>query len=52
MTMLVVPKGKPVHQVFNCPTVISGPLSSGSVTNLMLVTAFNNYLTPRSAEVW
>ena len=32
----------------HCPAANVGPLSSGSVTNLILTTAFDTYLTPRS----
>ena len=48
--LLLVPPGKPVHQAIHCPTANSGPLSKDSVTNLMLIIAFDAYLTPRSSR--
>ena len=46
--------GKADHQAIHCPTANFGPLSRGSVTNSMLITVFDTYLTPRSpgASVW
>ena len=38
------------HQAIHCPTANSGPLSKDSVTNLMLIIAFDAYLTPRSSR--
>ena len=33
--------GKPDHQAIHCPIANFGPLSSGSVTNPMLITVFD-----------
>ena len=46
--LLLVLPGKPDHQAVHCPTANFGQLSRGSVTKLMLITAFDAYLTPRS----
>ena len=43
---------KPDHQTIHCPTAIFGPLSRGSITNPILITVFDTYLTPRSPETW
>ena len=40
--------GQPEHQAIHCPTANFGPLSRGSVTNAILITVFDTYLTPRS----
>ena len=40
--------GKPNQQAIHCPTAGLEPLSRGSVTNPMLITVFDTYLTPRS----
>ena len=42
------PLGKPDHQALQCPTANFGPLLKGSVTNQMLITVFDIYLTPKS----
>ena len=39
---------QPDHQAIHCPVTNFGPLVRGSVTNLILITAFDAYLTPRS----
>ena len=44
--------GKPDQQAIHCPTANFGPLSRDSVTNPMLITVFDNYLTPRSSRAW
>ena len=46
--------GKADHKAIHCPTANFGPLSRGSVTNSMLITVFDTYLTPMSpgASVW
>ena len=41
---------KPVHQATHCPTTNFEPLLRGSVTNPMLITAFDTYSTPRHQE--
>ena len=43
---------KPDHQAIHCPTANSGPLSRGGVTNSILITVFDNYLTPMSPGAW
>ena len=50
VSLLLDSPGKPDHQAIYCPTANFVPLSSGSVTNTMLITVFDNYLTPRSPE--
>ena len=50
--LLLDPPGKPDHQAIHCPTVNFGPLSSGSVTNSILITGFDTYLTPMSPGAW
>ena len=44
--------GKLAHQAIHCPAASFGPLPRGSVTNSMLITAFDTYLTPRSPGAW
>ena len=39
---------QPDHQAIHCPVTNFGPLVRGSVTNPILITAFDAYLTPRS----
>ena len=39
---------QPDHQTIHCPMANFGPLVRGSVTNPMLITAFDAYLTPTS----
>ena len=41
---------KPDHQAIHGPTANFRSLSRGSVTNPMLITAFDAYLTPRSSS--
>ena len=43
---------KPDHQAIQCPTANFGPLSKVSVTNPMLITVLDTYLTPRSPGAW
>ena len=43
---MLVPPGKPDLQAIHCPTTNFGPPSRGSITSLMLITAFDAYLTP------
>ena len=43
--LVLVPQNKPVHQAIHYPTANFGPLSKGSVTNPMLITAFDTHLT-------
>ena len=50
--LLLVLPGKPDHQAIHCPTANFGPLSRGNVTNPMLITAFDTYVTPRSPGAW
>ena len=45
---MLVPPGKPDLQAIHCPTTNFGPPSRGSITSLMLITAFDAYLTPMS----
>ena len=45
--LLLVLSGKPDHEAIHCPTANVGRLSSGSVTNPMLITVFDAYLTPK-----
>ena len=41
--------GQTITRLFiHCPTANFGPLSKDSITNPMLITAFDAYLTPRS----
>ena len=42
------PPGKPDHQAIHCLTANFGPLSRGSVTNPILITVIDTYLTQRS----
>ena len=37
---------RPDYQATHCPTANFGPLSSGSITNPILITVFDTYLTP------
>ena len=37
--LLLDPTSKPDHQAIHCPTANFGPLSRGSITNPMLITA-------------
>ena len=46
------PLGKPDQQAIHSPTANFGPLSTGSVTNPMLITVFDTYLTLRSPGAW
>ena len=46
------PQGKPDLLAIQCPVANFGPLSRGSVTNLMLINVFDTYLTPRSLGAW
>ena len=46
------PPGKPDQQAIHCPTANFGPLSTGSVTNPILITVFDTYLTLRSPGAW
>ena len=50
--LLLDSPGKPDHQAIHCPTANFGPLSRGSVTNPILITVFDTYLTPRSPVAW
>ena len=50
--LLLDPPGKPDHQAIHGVTANFGPLSSGSVTNPILITVFDTYLTPRSPGAW
>ena len=50
--LLLDPPGKIDHQAIHCPTANFGPLSRCSVTNAILITVFDNYLTPRSPGAW
>ena len=43
---------KPDHQAIHCPTVNFGALLRDSVTNPILITVFDTYLTPRSPAAW
>ena len=43
----LIPPGKPGIEGIHYPTSYFGPLSKGSVTKPMLITAFDAYLTPR-----
>ena len=49
---LLDPSGKPNHQAIHCPIANFGPLSRGSVTNSILITVFDTYLTPRPPGSW
>ena len=44
--------GKPNQQTIHFPTANFGPLLGDNVTNPMLITVFNTYLTPSSPGVW
>ena len=46
------PPGRPTHRAIHCPTANFGQPSTCSITNPMLVTAFDTYLTPRSPGAW
>ena len=46
--LLLDSSGKPNHQAIHCSTANFGPLSRGSVTNPILITVFETYLTSRS----
>ena len=46
--LLLDTPGKPDHQVIHCPAANFGSLSRGSVTNHILITVFDTYLTLRS----
>ena len=51
--LLLDPPGKPDHQaIANCSKANFGPLSSGSITNPMLITVFDTYLTLTSPGAW
>ena len=50
--LLLVPPDKPVHQAIHYPTANFGPLLRGSITNPMLITVFDTYLTPVSPGAW
>ena len=39
------PPGRPTHRAIHCPTANFGQPSTCSITNPMLVTAFDTYLT-------
>ena len=43
---------KPDHQGIHCPIANFGLLSTSSITNPILITVFDTYLTPRSPEPW
>ena len=49
---MLFPLGKPSHQAIHYPTANFGPLSTGSITNSMLITAFDTNLTLRSLGAW
>ena len=46
------PRGKTDHQAIHCPTANFGSLSRGSVTKPMLITVFDNDMTPESPGAW
>ena len=46
--LMLDPLGKPGHKAIHWPTANFGPLLRGSLTNPMLITVFDAYLTPRS----
>ena len=50
--VLLDPSGKHDQQAILCPIANFGPLLRGSVTNPMLITVFDTYLTPRSPGAW
>ena len=54
--LLLVALSKPVHQVIHYHTANFRPLSRGSVSNPMLITVFDTYLSSRSLgaleQVW
>ena len=43
---------KPDHQGIHCPIANFGLLSTSSITNPILITVFDTYLTPRSPGPW
>ena len=43
---------QPGHQAMHCPTGNFGWLPSGNIINLMLITAYDTYLNPRSPGAW
>ena len=49
LPQLLDPQGKPDH---HCPTANFEFLSTGSITNSILITVFDTYLTLRSSGVW
>ena len=50
--LLLDPPDRPDHKAIHCPTVNFGPISSDSVTNSILITGFDTYLTPMSPGAW
>ena len=48
----VRPRGKLDHQAVHCPTANLVQLSTGSITNTILITVFHTCLTPRSPGAW
>ena len=48
----VRPPGKLDHQDVHCSTANLVQLSTGSITNTILITVFHTCLTPRSPESW
>ena len=50
--LVIAPPGKPDHQAIHCPTANFRPLWGDCVTNPILITVFNTYLTTRSPRAW
>ena len=51
-SLLLDPPGKPDHQSIHCPTANFGPLSRSSISNPILITVSDTYLTQRSPGAW
>ena len=47
-----ISQGKPAHRAFHWLTAKFGPISLGSITNPMLITAYDTNLTLESPGVW
>ena len=50
--LVLDPPGKFDHQTIHCPIANFGPLSRGSISNPILITVLDTYLTPRSPGAW